>query len=116
MSKGYIYLLKRDKSAIKMLATVDTDGKISGPNPFSMIENEAVAKGVFETIKLNKLEWESYAENGTPQEIINRWKLKGVNLPVGKYRPTIEPKPNGSPISQTHDLGKLPTGRKPKLN
>ncbi len=115
MTNGFIYLIKRNKSDIKILYPIEIDKKISSPNPFTIIGEEILAKGIFETIKLNKLEWESYAENGTVEQIIKNWNKLGAKIPVGKYHPIIRQNRTNT-VSQIFDLGKIPTGRKPNFN
>lgn len=112
MSDGFIYLMRRDKSAIKILSRAKVSEKTSNPNPYSMVEDPILANGVAETIKENVMEWKAYAEPGTVEQIMHRLKSSGVKLPVGKHHPVVKKEYGTVPVSHKHTMGKLPTGRK----
>jgi len=116
MHNGFIYMVRRNKSAIKILARANVSEKTNNPNPNLMIDDPIIAKGVSETINQNKLDWEAYAEPGTTEEIISRWNKSGVKFPVGKNHPVIKKEYGSTSVTKKHNLGNLPTGRTPKFN
>ncbi len=112
MHNGFVYLLKRDKSKIKILANANVKEKIINPNINLIIDDPIIAKGVLETINKNKLEWEVYAEPGTTEEILFSLKKIGINLIPGKHHPVVKKEYGSKLITKNHSLGHLPTGRK----
>ncbi len=109
-------MVRRNKSAIKILAPASVQQKTIDPNVFSMIEDPVIARGVSETIKNNKMDWAVFAEPGTIEEILFQLRKTGIKIPDGKYHPVVKKDHGTAPVTRQHVIGKLPTGRLPKLN
>lgn len=108
-NNGMLYLIRRDGSEIQFLCRISFIKKfIRNVNPHEIGLKLSEAKRAAETIEINKMDWEPYAEPGDIQEIINKWKLKGKNFEVG-LKPTPKFEINISKRKQTfdHELRRL---------
>lgn len=105
MSNGMLYLVRRDGTGIQFLCGVKVREFTRGADPQTFGLPMDVAKRASDAVAANRMDWEPYAEPGTPETIVENWKRRGKNFATSKARlKSALDRPAGSRQTKSHSL------------
>lgn len=105
MDNGYAYLLHRHSAKIRFLCSIECSEFSRGVDPRKLKCDRVNISRIRNTFEENKFDWELCVENGTIEQIIEKWKSRGRKVLPGRHVPEIKPTLSGTAITKTVTCG-----------